>query len=47
LIRAGVSEGVAQKITHHLTRTVFDTYNIVSDRDQIDGLQKLEEAQNL
>jgi len=32
---------------YHLSRTVFETYNIVDDRDEVERLQKPEEAQNL
>lgn len=47
LIKAGVSERVARKVMYHLSRTVFETYNIVDDRDEVERLQKPEEAQNL
>ena len=41
LIRAGVSDLVAMKLTGHKTRDVFDRYNITIDADLIDAGKKL------
>ena len=41
LIRAGVSEAVAMRITGHKTRAVFDRYNIGDERDLHDAAEKL------
>src|SRR5262249_12795326 len=41
LVRRHVPERVAMTITGHLTRSVFDRYNIVSDGDLRDAATKL------
>jgi integrase len=43
LRRAGVAEGVIMRIGGWRTRAVFDRYNIVSQDDIVDALQKLEQ----
>lgn len=45
LVRSGISERVAMRISGHKTRTIFDRYDIVSDRDLVDAARTIEKRQ--
>jgi integrase len=44
MIRRGISEVVAMRISGHKTRSIFDRYNVTSESDLADAARKIEQG---